>query len=232
MKPYMEKQLGIAFAGGEGPGPEALRRFFAGRLRGGSVAGVLTVAADSGLLVAEAAGVRPDWVVGDMDSVGDEGRLLAYPKERVVRHPADKDHTDTELALELLWGKGCERVWIVGGGGGRIAHVFAIRDLFERERFPCRWITSGGDVHCVDREGVHAPSGLTAASEAGDTVSVFPLGGGPWKAESLGLKWPLDKVRWERGLYGLSNIATGNETGIQAIQGRFMIVSEKICQQL
>ena len=186
------------------------------------------MAADSGLLAAEAAGIRPDWIVGDMDSLGDESRLLAYPADRVVRHPVDKDSTDTELALDLLWAKGCGDVWIVGGGGGRIAHIFAIRDIFERRRFPCRWITANEDIRCVDGDG---PAAVSLSREPGGTVSVFPLGGGPWKAESRGLKWPLDNVPWKRGLYGLSNVTLEYDAGIRAIQGRFMVVSEKVCQR-
>jgi len=222
----MEKRLGIVFAGGEGPGRETLRG-----LCSGSAKGALTVAADSGLLIAEAAGLKPDWIIGDMDSLDDETRLLSYPPQRVIRHPVDKDYTDTELALNLLWEKGCGDIWIIGGGGGRIAHVFAIRDLFERERFPCRWITANEDIHCIDGKCA-ANNSLAMIHEPGDKVSVFPLADGPWQAESRGLKWPLENARWERGLYGLSNIALESESGIRAIRGRFMVILERICQQL
>jgi len=225
----MEKQLGIVFAGGEGPEPETLRGLLAGRSPGGSAPGILVAAADSGLLAAEAAGMEPDWVVGDMDSLGDEARLLSYPAERVIRHSVDKDYTDTELALNLLWEKGCGDVWIIGGGGGRIAHVFAIRDIFERGRFPCRWVTAKEDIRCLDSG---AGGGLAMAVEPGDTVSVFPLAGGPWKAESTGLKWPLDNVNWERGLYGFGNVALERRFCIRAVRGRFMVILERICQQL
>ncbi|MDR1858005.1 MAG: hypothetical protein LBQ69_00885, partial [Treponema sp.] len=51
----------------------------------------------------------PDWIVGDMDSLGSESRLAKYPGERVVRHAAEKDHSDTEMALSLLWEKGCTK---------------------------------------------------------------------------------------------------------------------------
>jgi len=218
----MEKRLGIVFTGGEGPERETLRWVCAG-----SAAGVLMVAADSGLLTAEAAGFEPDWIVGDMDSLGDKARLHSYPAHRVIRYPMDKDYTDTELALNLLWEKGCDDVWIIGGGGGRIAHLFAIRDIFERERFPRRWITANEDIRCLD-----VNDSLTATFEPGDVVSVFPLAGGPWKAESLGLKWPLENARWERGLYGLSNVALEHKTAIRAVQGRFMVILERICQRL
>jgi thiamine pyrophosphokinase len=215
----MKTRLGIIFTGGEGPDPEAVRRLF----ETGMTAEALTVAADSGLILAESAGLKPDWVVGDMDSLNalsfdGKDRLSQYDSERVVRYNTDKDYTDTELAFSFLRENGCDEIWIVGGGGGRIDHLFGIRDLFEREFPPRRWITAGVDIYCVES------GSLTMRLSAGALVSVFPLGPGPWKAESQGLKWPTDNVRWERGLYGLSNVAVEEEIVINAVQGRFMVI--------
>ncbi|MDR2485847.1 MAG: thiamine diphosphokinase, partial [Treponema sp.] len=88
---------GIAFIGGQGPDPEKCRRLITGTR--------IIVAADSGLITAETAGVKPDWILGDMDSLDDLRRLEAYPSQRILRYPSDKDYTDTELALNFLWEK-------------------------------------------------------------------------------------------------------------------------------
>ncbi|GHT70286.1 hypothetical protein FACS1894110_21540 [Spirochaetia bacterium] len=204
--------LGIAFTGGEGPGPEQCQSLIA--------AGTLIVAADSGLEAAEKAGFRPDWIVGDMDSLDDLGRLDKYPGDRILLHRVDKDYTDTELALNLLLEKGCDETWIVGGGGGRLDHLFAIRSLFERDRPPNRWITAAEDIHCLE-------SGELALDTAmGDIVSVFPLGAGPWRASSRGLKWSLNGLSWDRGFFGISNRALEKKIVIRAEQGRFMVITE------
>ena len=217
---YLLFVIGIVFTGGEGPEPQKLKRLL------DDLGGLLIVAADSGLALAEAAGIKPDWIVGDMDSLDSKNRLSLYPKERVICYPVDKDYTDTEIALALLWEKTSEDAWIIGGGGGRLAHIFAIRDLFERERYPRRWITAREDIRCIDG-GDAKNSVLTLAVEQGKLISVFPLGGGPWKTGSKGLKWELDNVLWERGLFGLSNVAVTDEIEINAKQGRFMIVLEE-----
>jgi len=181
----------------------------------------LLAAADSGLLLAEAAGLKPDWITGDMDSLVNVDILSSYQAEQLIRHTAEKDYTDTELALTLLWEKGCDETWIIGGGGGRLDHLLGIRDLFEREPFPRRWITANEDVYCIDSMEKNS---LTVKLEPGAIVSVFPLGGDPWQAESYGLKWPLDTVYWKRGLYGLSNVAVNGEFSIMVKAGRFMII--------
>jgi thiamine pyrophosphokinase len=180
----------------------------------------LIAAADSGLLAAEAAGLRPDWVLGDMDSLGAAGleRLEAYPPERVLRYEAAKDYTDTELALRLLYDKGCDETWLVGGGGGRLDHLLAIRSLFERQRCPTRWLTAAEDVRFLE-----APGELTVSGAAASLVSVFPLGQGPWDVESEGLRWPLAGLPWDRGFFGISNTADRDFT-VRAKKGRFLVI--------
>jgi thiamine pyrophosphokinase len=177
-------------------------------------------------MAAENAGIQPDWICGDMDSLDDLGRLEKYPAERVIRYPCDKDYTDTELALSLLWEKGCDEVWILGGGGGRVDHIFALRALFERDRFPRRWCTAAEDIFAVQAPAVFESGLLFGAENAvpGAPVSVFPLGPGPWKASSSGLQWPLDNLSWNRGFFGLSNRSTGEVFSIKAEAGRFMVI--------
>jgi thiamine pyrophosphokinase len=236
-------QLGIVFTGGKGP--DRPRAVLEEALAEGGTP--LVAAADSGLFSAEAAGIKPDWIIGDMDSIGRRdsacSRLAAYRPEQILRYPADKDYTDTELAVSLLREKGCRRIWIAGGGGGRIDHLFAIRSLFEREQPPERWITSREDIRCLQSPGVlectldGAAGGTTPRGISGGhglrrpagkgrfrPVSVFPLGTGPWKAASRGLKWSLTGLVWERGFFGLSNEAPEGEFTIYAEKGSFMVI--------
>ena len=195
--------------GGEGPDAELCSALAAGA--------DIIAAADSGLVSAENAGLRPDWIIGDMDSLDDVSRLDTYPPGRVLRFPADKDFTDTELAVDLLFEKGCDEVTLAGGGGGRLDHTLAIAAMFERERCPSRWFTGHEEIHVVSNE-FHCNVRKTYA------VSVFPLGTGPWKAQSAGLKWPLDAVSWRRGFFGISNAAETEAVTIKALSGRFLVL--------
>jgi thiamine pyrophosphokinase len=202
---------GIVFTGGEGPPPEKGRRIAEGA--------AMIVAADSGLGGAEAAGIRPDWIMGDMDSLDDIRRLENYPPERILFYPREKDYTDTELAFSFLVEKGCDEIWLIGGGGGRADHFLALRSLFEREPCPRGWITAGEELLCLS-----APEELACTLDSGGLVSVFPLGGGPWEARSKGLVWPLEGLPWDRGFFGLSNRAAEGNFSIRAYKGKFMII--------
>jgi thiamine pyrophosphokinase len=201
---------GVVFIGGAAPEPSVSRKAAEG-------AG-LVAAADAGLVAAEAAGLKPDWIVGDMDSLDAQKsstRLDAYPRDRIIQYPPDKDYTDTELALNLLWDKGCNEVVVIGGGGGRIDHTFALRALFERQPCPNLWLTDREDVFCLKKGPF--------SCKAYGLVSVFPVGKGPWCAKSEGLKWPLDSLSWNRGFFGLSNVSNGLFS-ISITRGRFLVI--------
>ncbi|MDR0475948.1 MAG: thiamine diphosphokinase [Treponema sp.] len=212
---------GIVFTGGSGPSRDMCNAL-------AKEAGIIA-AADSGLLLAENAGICPNMIIGDMDSLDDTGRLKNYAPETVLRYPRAKDYTDTELALNKLWDAGCDEVLIAGGGGGRTDHLLAIYSLFEREMPPDRWITAAEDMFCLkagrELKRRIGPEGI---------VSVFPLGEGPWEAESSSLKWPLKGLEWKRGSFGISNTAETADTRsvdfksvefrIRSICGRFLII--------
>jgi len=242
---------GLLFTGGEGPQPEQCRRIVeearAKSLKHRSDMGIcgppclcekvfqqtpmaqdtVIAAADSGLLLAQQAGIVPDWIIGDMDSLGGEaGRLDSYPDEKILRYPQDKDFTDTELAFSLLKEKGCTTIWIIGGGGGRLDQLFGIRSLFERDDPPERWTTPADDIYCIDASNHGVPAMLRKQFDSAVfPVSVFPLGTGPWEAESSGLKWSLAGLHWARDFIAISNIAPDGNFTITAKQGRFMVMT-------
>ena len=87
----------------------------------------LVIAADGGLLKAAAAGVKPDVVVGDFDSVP-AGAVEAAEADgvEVIRYPTSKDESDTELAVREAIRRGATDVEIAGAlGGQRIDHTLA-----------------------------------------------------------------------------------------------------------
>jgi len=211
--------LSIIFTGGDAPDSRKVKQILE------QVSDALIIAADSGFDTAVKAGIKPQYVIGDMDSVKDKESLAAVPPQNVIRHQRDKDYTDTELAFLLAKEKGADDVWIIGGGGGRIDHLFAIRSLFERKEFPRRWITAMEDIYCIEEENTDQ---FTA--ENGAIVSVFVLGDGPWEVKSSGLKWQLEGWPWGKGVFGLSNVAVDGNFSITVKKGRFMVILENIWQ--
>lgn len=81
--------------------------------------GDYVLCADGGWHLAEAAGVRPDAVVGDFDSSD------IPAGESVERFPVEKDDTDTLLCMKKALAQGFDDFLIVGGFGGRLDHTLA-----------------------------------------------------------------------------------------------------------
>lgn len=200
---------GLVITGGNGPPATVLREWSRG-VR-------LIVAADSGLEHALAAGVEPDMVVGDMDSLRDQGLLQQFPVERVRSFDQDKDDTDTEIALDFLFSEGCDEVVLAGGGGGRLDHLVGILAIFDRERHPTLWLTDTDEVTAVDRH-------LERRGMRRRVVSFFPVGSETCRMTSTGLEWPLDELEWQHGDVGISNRVVGDVLRVDMLSGRLIMV--------
>lgn len=84
-------------------------------------------ALDGGLLYCEANGIRPDYIIGDFDSLPEEKEelLTKYPQECILRLPCEKDDTDMLAAIKFSAEKGIKDFVLLGGLGGRLSHTIA-----------------------------------------------------------------------------------------------------------
>jgi len=203
---------GLLLTGGEGPNRKQLKAVITDP--------GLTVAADSGFDLALALGIIPDLLVGDLDSIKASREYRNFPRERMVVYPQDKGKTDTEIGLEILRERGCQRIILAGGGGGRLDHILGIVQLLERIDGPDIWLTSRERIEVIE-------SILEFSGKEGEIVSFFPLDTVVRGISSTGLKWPLDTMCWERGkqgVSGISNCVTSSEVRVSVDQGRLLMI--------
>ncbi len=81
-----------------------------------------TICADGGYLLAKRMNVVPDVIIGDFDTFSEE----ELPDNcEIIKHPEDKDDTDTMLAVKLALNRGYKNIVICGAIGGRLDHTFA-----------------------------------------------------------------------------------------------------------
>jgi thiamine pyrophosphokinase len=169
----------VVFAGGDPVDP---------RYRTQVPSGAVVVAADSGLHHAQALGIPVDVVVGDLDSV-DQARLADAVAQgtQVERHPAEKDFTDLELALQVAGRFGATDVLVVGGAGGRLDHFFANALLLASDAFAHLRITAlVGDARITIVRGEAELRG-----EPGSLLTLLALGGVARGVRTKGLRFPL-----------------------------------------
>ncbi|GAB1475401.1 thiamine diphosphokinase [Bacillota bacterium] len=154
-------------------------------------------------------GVIPDVLVGDMDSILEKDLLDMKKKQvEIYQFPAEKDCTDTFLALELMRDKGIKDVTVWGGTGGRLDHtmanVFACIS-FVREGMSIVFSEAGLNISIVGNE-------LKIAGDPGDTVSIFPLGEERAQVSLSGFKYPLEKSLLKQEFpIGISNVLNSCE---------------------
>jgi thiamine pyrophosphokinase len=175
----------------------------------------VVVAADGGLERATALGLGPELVVGDLDSVGDAPLAAAEASgARVVRHPAAKDATDLELALDEALELGARRTLLVASAQGRLDHLLASLLLLGSERYARLELDAlVGDalVHVVRGE-------RTLAGVPGELLTLLPLGGAATGVTTEGLEYPLAGETLEPGTTrGVSNVFL---TGIATVRVR------------
>lgn len=174
--------LAVVFANGQMPGLASLPLDLP--------TGALVIAADGGLRNCRAHGLVPHVVVGDLDSLT-EAELAepAMTGVEVVRHPARKDHTDLDLALQLAAERGATEALVHGALGLRwdmtLANVLlAVAPHLGKLRVG---LVDGAQTLWPLRGG----QALSLRGQPGDTVSLIPLGGDAVGVTTTGLAWPL-----------------------------------------
>ena len=85
----------------------------------------LVIAADSGLAAFDAAGLEPDLLVGDMDSVPPEILRKYEGRLQERRLNCIKDDTDGVDAMDIAIAQGAETIRLLGALGGRLDHALA-----------------------------------------------------------------------------------------------------------
>ncbi len=182
----------------------------------------LTIAADCGWHNAAALGVTPAILLGDFDSIG-KGELP--PAEEILQVPAEKDRTDTQLAVDLALSRGADDIVVIGGLSGRLDHTLSNLALLERlfmlrvpavmtdGRNRARFIRNTGAL--VARSDFPYIS-LLVADEIAKGVTV------------RGCKYPLDNAKLTRECqFAVSNEITGNCALIEVRKGGIYIIESR-----
>jgi thiamine pyrophosphokinase len=187
--------------------------------------GAFVIAADSGLEHATALGLTVDVLVGDLDSAS-PGAVSAAEAAgvRVERHPAAKDATDLELALDYALAAGATRVTVVSGGGGeRLDHHLAELVLLASERFaPLRLDARIGTARVV---AVHAGDDIALTGAPGTVLSLIALGGAATGVTTSGVRWPLSADTLLPGsTRGVSNEILSSPVRVQLAGGNLLVV--------
>lgn len=189
---------------------------------------VVVIAADGGARKAADLGLTPDLVIGDGDSLGqaDVDRLRATGVE-VHLLPAEKDESDTELAVREALARGARSIVVLGAfGGERLDHSLANVALLALPELAGRDVSLSDGRARVRLIGRPAgPGAVRLTGEPGDHVSLFPVDARVEGITTDGLRYPLRGEALVVGpSRGLSNELVETSARITTARGRLLVV--------
>lgn len=180
----------------------------------------LVVAADSGYRNAAALGILPSLLVGDLDSLGS----VELPREvEMLRVPAEKNETDTQLAVRTALSRGATELLLIGGLSGRLDHTLSTIGILEElaDRSVRAVLTDGqsrvrflrNDGLLLVRDARYRYLSLISLTERARGVTVE------------GCKYPLDRaVLCRRDQYAVSNEIVGNAALVEVRRGALLVI--------
>lgn len=186
----------------------------------------IVIAADGGYRNAESLGISVSYLVGDFDSFpGGEPEGSVPHSVEIIRVPAEKDATDTQLAVALALEKGADEILLFGGLGGRLDHTLSSLSILESlDKSRIRAVMTDGQNRV---RFIRSTSYLIARSEY-RYLSLIAVDETVKGVSVEGCKYPLKNAKLERGFqYAVSNELTGNCALISVKKGGIYIIESR-----
>lgn len=187
----------------------------------------LVIAADGGATWLASLRRAPDRLVGDLDSVSPTlVEELEATGVAVERHPAEKEASDLELALEAAVLAGASAITILGAlGGERVDHELANVLLLADPAWKVRGVEPRIVRGRVVVRALHGPDELVLGAAVGDGVTLLPVAGDAVGITTAGLRYPLSDESLPLGrARGLSNVIEAPGASVTLATGSLLII--------
>lgn len=182
--------------------------------------------ADGGINHLKKIGVKPNIVIGDLDSSSEQA--LDYIREndiKIKKFPANKDMTDTELCIEHCLSKKYKEIHLAGAIGGRVDHTLANISLLRR------YAQVGIKLIILDSKDIITYSKGKVEIEKKDVeynISIIPVSLDGIIISIGGVLYPLHHKEIQYGsTLGISNIIKDNKATITLHEGEAIIVESR-----
>ena len=183
----------------------------------------LIIAVDKGLEALDLLGIKPDYIIGDFDSINES--VLSKYQENVITLNKEKDFTDTHEALKFALKLASTEIIIVGAIGSRLDHtlanVYILREALENN-VKCTILNEHNKVFLINKD----------AEIKKDTnykyVSILPLTENVEGITLTGFKYTLDNSELKIGQsIGVSNEQIEKTARIEIRKGILIIIYSK-----
>ena len=186
----------------------------------------VVIAADRGLEALDKAGIKPDVIMGDFDSV-DADVLDKYRSDELIRFDSVKDFTDGEAAVDMAVKSSSpeSKVIILGGTGGRMDHALANLSLMKKfcdEGISAEMLDTGNRIRVF--KGPETIE-FTRDEEAYKYISLIPLGDRVSGVNIKGFKYDADGITLIQGSsLGVSNELISDNGSVIVDEGYLIVI--------
>lgn len=214
----MEKKRAVIFANGEVRDMKRLQSI----LREDDV----LIAADGGLRYIYSLGLRPSYLIGDLDSVSlEEINQAKNDGVEILQFPPGKDETDLQLAIDIAIEKGFDDILITAALGGRLDQTLGNIFLLGRDGYSGALIRMDDGMEEVFL--IHDTARIWGAP--GDTVSLLPLGGPVLGVITEDLQYPLkSETLFPDRTRGISNIMLEESVRVSIASGTLICIHTRL----
>ena len=183
------------------------------------------ICADGGTRHASALDLKPDLVIGDMDSAdGSHLKKLKNEGVSIELFPRDKDETDLELAINHAIGLAPKAIVVIAALGGRLDQTLANITLLSDERL------SGVDIRLDDgaQEILFCRDQVQVQGRGGDILSLLPWGNPVHSVRTQGLRWALaGETLYPEKTRGISNEMLSDLASVKIGSGLLLVVHQR-----
>lgn len=182
----------------------------------------LIICCDGGVRHLQQTGIKPDVIIGDMDSIDPE-KLASYSEQgiKIIKYPANKDFTDTKLALDYAINLNPAAIYIWAALGGRLDHTLSNVFLLIKGK-DASIKTYLIDEYC---QAFLINGNVTFNKSAGQTVSLIALSPQVEGITLRGFQYPLDGAALSMGeSRTVSNIINEDDAKISVRSGNLLVI--------
>lgn len=169
------------------------------------------VAVDGGIKHCHSMHLKPDLIIGDMDSAPKE-ILKHYEGVTTKVYPVNKDQTDLELAVMEVLTQNFESATLFGALGGRLDHTLSNLNLLNLDPRKLTIVSETEKIFVLQ-------GNMTISTFPGQTVSLFPFNLPCEGVTTQGLKWELNNATLNSERISISNVCEGSSFAINIKNG-------------
>lgn len=183
------------------------------------------LAVDGGTNHCIKAGILPDLIIGDLDSISDDTLKVSMEKNiPIEKFPVKKDSTDTELSIDYLTNKGYKDITLIGVIGSRMDHTLGnilLLNKLNDNKIKGKIIDDNNTIYLVDNE-------LELSRQIDFYVSIIPITNTGINVSLKGFEYELEFRDVEFGsTFCISNKITEDKARIRVHEGKALVFLAK-----